>query len=280
MKTVNIANANGVLQSALNLPLGRISAETFPLATLRPELRRLSNELHNGHGFFVIRGIPVDKYTREENIAIFTALSYHIAPQRGRQDGLFQGKPATVVLTHVTNLKTSLNEHMIASPAYTTDKQVFHTDAGDIVALMALETAEEGGASKIVSTWRIYNELAKTRPDLVKILSEDWAVEVFGNRGRWFVSRPILYHQPATRSTPERVALQYSRRQFVGFGALPRSSKIPPITEAQAEALDALHFLGEKFCVSTGFEKGDIQYINNMALFHARDAYRDSDTRK
>lgn len=69
--------------------------------------------------------------------------------------------------------------------------------------------------------------------------------------------------------------LQYGRRYFVGFGALPRSSSIPPISEAQAEALDTLHFLGEKFCVSTDFQKGDIQYVNNLALFHARDGFKD-----
>jgi hypothetical protein len=90
----------------------------------------------------------------------------------------------------------------------------------------------------------------------------------------------LLFYHPATDSTPERVALQYARRQFVGFGALPRSPEIPPITEAQAEALDALHFLGERFSLSTGFEKGDIQYVNNLAVFHARDGYRDSDTKQ
>jgi alpha-ketoglutarate-dependent taurine dioxygenase len=72
------------------------------------------------------------------------------------------------------------------------------------------------------------------------------------------------------------VALQYARRYFVGFGALQRSIDIPPITEAQAEALDAVHFLGEKFCVSTNFQKGDIQYINNLAIFHARDGFTDT----
>lgn len=82
-----------------------------------------------------------------------------------------------------------------------------------------------------------------------------------------------MYYQPATASTPERVVLQYARRSLVGFGALPRSHNIPPITEAQAEALDTLHFLGEKFSVNTYFQKGDIQYVNNLALFHARDGF-------
>ncbi len=98
----------------------------------------------------------------------------------------------------------------------------------------------------------------------------------FGDQKLKYGSRPLLYHQPATESTPERIILQYARRYFVGFGALPRSPELPPITEAQAEALDALHFLGERFCVSPGFERGDIQYVNYLAVFHARDGYRDT----
>jgi hypothetical protein len=57
---------------------------------------------------------------------------------------------------------------------------------------------------------------------------------------------------------------------------LPRSSEIPPITEAQAEALDALHFLGEKYALGLNFQQGDIQYINNLSIFHARDGFTDT----
>lgn len=84
-----------------------------------------------------------------------------------------------------------------------------------------------------------------------------------------------MFHHPPTDTTPERISLQYGRRYFVGFGELPRNPEIPPITEAQAEALDALHFLGEKFCVNTHFAKGDMQFVNNLALFHARDGFLD-----
>ena len=90
------------------------------------------------------------------------------------------------------------------------------------------------------------------------------------------MERPLIFHFPATDSTPERLALEDARRYFVGFGALPRNPAIPPITEAQAEALDTLHYLGEKFCVNTDFQKGDIQYINNLAIFHARDGFTDT----
>ncbi|KAK6952849.1 hypothetical protein Daesc_005143 [Daldinia eschscholtzii] len=259
---------------SLNLPLGYVNRETFPLPKLHSELRKLSDELHNGHGFFVIRGVPVDKYSREENIVIYAGLSAHIAPKRGRQDSKFDGKPAAVTLSHIKDLSGPERNEIIGSPAFTTDKQVFHTDSGDIVSLFALETAAEGGASKLASTWRVYNEIARTRPDLIHTLTQNWNPENFGNHEQPYTSRPIMHYQPATELTPERVILQYARRSFVGFGALPRSPSIPPITEAQAEALDTLHFLGEKFCVDTYFQKGDIQYVNNLALFHARDGFR------
>lgn len=82
-----------------------------------------------------------------------------------------------------------------------------------------------------------------------------------------------MFHYSQTETTPQRIALPYARCFLVGFVALPRRAELPPLTEAQAEALDTLHFLGEKFCVHTNFQKGDIQYINNQGLFHGRDGF-------
>lgn len=113
---------------ALNLTLPYITKDTFPLPKLHAELRRLSHELHFGHGFFVIRGLRVDEHTREENIMIYTGLSAHIASQRGRQDhkNPYDGSPADVVLTHIKDLSYLSNIGSIGSPAYSTDKVRCH----------------------------------------------------------------------------------------------------------------------------------------------------------
>lgn len=79
-----------------------------------------------------------------------------------------------MVLNHIKDLRATHSHQVIGTPAYTTDKQVFHTDIGDIVSLFALEEAAEGGTSRISSSWRVYNELAETRPDLIHTLSEPW----------------------------------------------------------------------------------------------------------
>jgi hypothetical protein len=260
----------------LGKPLGYIDQTTFPLPKLHASLRAVSRELHHGHGFKVVRGLPVKEHTREDNLILYAGLSSHVAPLRARQDSKYDGKPADVVLNHIKDLSSSKEKAFIGAPAYTADKQVFHTDAGDIVSLFALSTAAQGGKSRLASTWRVYNELAATRPDLIGTLSQDWIAENFGNAEQRYTAKPLLYHQPATDDAPERVILQYARRYFTGYGALPRSTDIPPISEAQAEALDALHFLGERFNVELDFQQGDIQYVNNLAVFHARDGFTDT----
>lgn len=142
---------------------------------LHEALRAISREIHLGHGFKVVRGVPVDNYTREENIIIYAGIASHIGPVRGRQDHSWRGKPADVVVAHIKDLTQQVDAHKIGAPAYTTEKQVFHTDAGDIIALFALGEAAEGGQSYLSSSWQVYNVLAETRPDLIRTLAEPWA---------------------------------------------------------------------------------------------------------
>lgn len=249
----------------LNVEMGHVGRDTFPLPTLSKELRGLAQELYSGRGFFVLRTIPIDQYSPADLAIIYAGISSHVGSARGKQDG------TGAVLAHIKDLTVSHAHEKggIGNSAYTTDKQVFHTDVGDLIALMALATAEEGGTSRISSGARVYNELAATRPDLIHTLSELWPLDSFGG-DPGYTTRPVLYYEDG------HVIIQYSRRHFTGYGQQKRSQNIPPITEAQAEALDAVHFLAEKYSLGLNFQKGDIQYINSMGLLHARDSFKDS----
>lgn len=160
----------------LGKSFGYISTDTFPLPTLGPILRNLSKELHTGRGFFVLRTIPVDKYSREDNVLIYAGVSSYVGSRRGVQE---RGENSRVVLAHIRDLTETEPLKTIGAPAYTTDKQVFHTDAGDTISLFVLQTAVEGSLSRISSSWRVYNELAETRPDLIKTLSEPWVFDTY-----------------------------------------------------------------------------------------------------
>lgn len=164
---------------SLGKPLGYINQETFPLPTLHPTLRAISHEIHSGFGFKVIRGLPVESHTRAENLILYAGLSSYVASIRGRQDSQFNGQPADVVLNHITDLSDTKEGSKIGTPAYTTDEQVFHTDSGDVIALLCLGEAAEGGRSKVSSSWRVYNEIAGERPDLIGTLAEGWDTEMY-----------------------------------------------------------------------------------------------------
>ncbi|KJA15947.1 hypothetical protein HYPSUDRAFT_71724 [Hypholoma sublateritium FD-334 SS-4] len=249
-----------------NLELGFIGKDTFPLPTLSSKLHEFARELYSGRGFFVLRTIPIDNYSKSDLATIYSGISSHVGSARGKQDG------TGAVLAHIKDLTIShANEKGgIGNSAYTTDKQVFHTDVGDLIALMALEVAEDGGISRISSGAMVYNELAATRPDLIHTLSTPWPLDSFGG-DPGYTTRPVLYHEDG------HIIIQYSRRHFTGYGQQKRSANIPPISEAQAEALDAVHFLAEKYSLGLNFQKGDIQYINSLGLLHARDAFKDSE---
>jgi len=47
------------------------------------------------------------------------------------------------------------------------------------------------------------------------------------------------------------------------------------MTEAQAEALDMVHFVGEKHGVEMKLDPGDMLLYNNLALLHGRKAFTD-----
>jgi hypothetical protein len=49
----------------------------------------------------------------------------------------------------------------------------FHTDSGSILGLYCLGRASVGGQSKLASSSHIYNEIARSRPDLIRVLARD-----------------------------------------------------------------------------------------------------------
>jgi len=72
--------------------------------------------------------------------------------------------------------------------------------------------------------------------------------------------------------------MSFSRRLLVGHPPLePRSPGIPGLTEAQAEALDAVHFVARKHEFKPRMVRGDLRFINNMGILHRREAFTNGD---
>ncbi|EDR04327.1 uncharacterized protein LACBIDRAFT_304456 [Laccaria bicolor S238N-H82] len=87
-----------------------------------------------------------------------------------------------------------------------------------------------------------------------------------------YTLRPLLFHHDS------KIIIQYARRSFTGFLGLPRSTSIPPLSEDQAEAWPKFSILSISSRRNTnwGSISSDIQYINNLSVFHARDGFVDT----
>ena len=110
----------------------------------------------------------------------YVGVSSHIGRIRGRQGYKYDGCPADVVVTHLTDMRPPSDPTLTVRVAGDTNEDIpFHTDVGDIVSLFALGESAEGGESLLASSWRVYNELARTRPDIIQVLASDWPIPRF-----------------------------------------------------------------------------------------------------
>ena len=58
----------------------------FPLPTLGKTLERAAEDLYNGRGFVIVRGLDPDTLSVADSTIIYLGLSSYIAERRGKQD--------------------------------------------------------------------------------------------------------------------------------------------------------------------------------------------------
>ncbi|KAH7152140.1 hypothetical protein B0J13DRAFT_605200 [Dactylonectria estremocensis] len=94
----------------------------------------------------------------------------------------------------------------------------------------------------------------------------------FGRNPGYF-TRPLLFHHGS------KIIASFSQRLLLGHKPFDsRTPGIPGLTEAQAEALDALHFTARKHEIKPRMMPGDLRFINNMAIVHRREAFENGTT--
>jgi hypothetical protein len=63
-----------------------IDPDNFDLPGLGPRLLGACRELHDGRGFFVVRGWDPKKYSVEDNAMMFLGVSSYVGQDRAKQD--------------------------------------------------------------------------------------------------------------------------------------------------------------------------------------------------
>lgn len=252
---------NRVAASALSV--SDVTRHEFVLPTLGPVLDRINDDLINGHGFHLIRGLPIDRYTELQTATAFWGI------------GQYFGEPVSQnakghLIGHVKDLGFSRKN--AGHRGYQTSEELqFHSDSCDMSALLCLNTAQSGGVSRVVSSAAIHNEMLNRNLNWVKALSEplyrDRRNEVPPGLPPWYTLPVFNYHDGylTTSITPSNVQMAQ------------RHAEVPRLTPDQTEALRQIDVIGTIPGVMLEFElqRGDIELLHNHAVLHARTHYED-----
>jgi hypothetical protein len=236
-----------------------IAHEDFPLETLGPTIGKWAEEINNGRGFLLVRGLPKDRFDDAEVRAIFWGM------------GLYFGTPVSQnsygdMLGDVYDEGVKMGNRV---RGYRTNQRLmFHTDRCDIVGLLCVRQSKSGGLSSIVSSTRIYNEIAKNHPEYLQPLMNGYihvTVEEAGDVSTYRVPVYSIHHKVVScrilRNTIE-TARKMGHAKY---------------DELETAALDYMDQLAndEDMRLDMMLERGDMQFINNYTTLHARTEFED-----
>ncbi len=237
--------------------------DNFPLPRFAERLDAIADEVISGRGFFLLRGVPVERYSILESAIAFRGLGSYFG------EAVSQNAKGHVI-GHVKNIGLDFADPEVRN--YQTDLRInYHTDFSDVVALLCLRRAKSGGLSSIVSSTTVWNELLDARPDLAAVLTQPFRWTRWGEipEGK----RPYA-EVPLFMPCNDRMIAAYGRTAYLKAQALPG---VPRLTSLQNEALDALDALASdpRLYLDMEFKEGDVQYLCNHYTFHSRTAYED-----
>ncbi|EGX92096.1 TfdA family oxidoreductase [Cordyceps militaris CM01] len=257
---------NALLQfKSLELDGDLVDRTNFPLPTLSKKLKAMQHEVYNGRGFALLRGLDVNQYSVDDLTIIYLGIQCYIGNRFGRQD-----KKGNMIVHIVADNSSPINanhhRHSTAPIAVADKNKTFHNEeSGDVISWLTRSTAASGGKCIIASAHTIYNILAATRPDLIRVLARsDWPFAL-----PKFHCRPVLQHHEG------RMMLNFGRAALLGSASHPRPATLPALSALQVEALDAIEAVARATQLEMTTAAGDVHFVNNFAVLHRREGFVD-----
>jgi len=238
-----------------------IKRESFPLKSFGDVLIDVRRELMDGRGIVMMQNFPLDRFDREEAAIAYVGLGSWLG-QTMSQNRLGH------ILGHVKDLGGDYDDPH--TRGYMTKAEMrFHTDACDYVGLLCLNPSKRGGESRIASSVTVYNRVLERRPDLAKVLTEDF---YRSRSGEISPGELPYFKQPIFSFTGG-----YFSATGVG-AAIDKAQNLPGVptfTPAQKEAIEIYRQTVEECALDIDFQRGDIQFLNNFVMLHTRREYED-----
>lgn len=243
--------------------LAAIDQASFPLPASQSVWADLQHDLIAGIGFRLVEGLDPTGWSREVAAAVFLGIGAHLGLARS-QNG------AGHLLGHVKDVGLASSDPNVRI-YQTSERQTFHTDSADVVGLLCLNEAREGGDSLLVSAVTIFNEMHDRRPDLALELMQPIATDRRGEvpeGAEPFFTIPVFTHHDA------KITGMY-QRQYIE--SAQRFENAPRLSDKTIEALDLFDELANDpdLHLTMRLKPGDLQFVHNHTMLHDRTGFVD-----
>jgi hypothetical protein len=250
----------------VELDTGQASAfdpRQFPLTTMAESISRLRQRLTGGPGFELVRGLPIDRIPAARTEAIFAGIGAHLGVVR-RQNA------AGDLLGHVRDVGADPDDPTVRI-YQTNQRQTFHTDSADVVGLLCLQDAQEGGDSLLVSVGAVYNEMLARDRALATVLFGPIATD---RRGEVPPDAEPYFSIPVLSWFDDSLTVM-CQRQYIE--SAQRFDAVPPLSTEVVEALDLFDSIMDDPDVHLRMRlgRGDKQFVHNHSILHDRTSFLD-----
>jgi len=239
-----------------------IKREDFPLDDIIGDIKRWEHEIQEGRGILILTGFPIDRYSKEECGIIHYGLGTHFG--EAQSQSLMGDKLGHVVGVGGKDTRERAYRNSV--------ELALHTDASDIIGMMCLLKAKQGGLSGYSSAPAIYNHFLEHYPDLLETLFEGYRYHLFGEQAPG--QAPVTEHKiPVFSEAEGYLSVSYLRSYIeLAFEELDLEK-----TEAEARALDIFDEVAHspEFRFDFMLEPGEISYFNNYTVLHTRTEFFD-----
>lgn len=247
---------------AANRTLEDVTRQDFPLDAIADDVDAWRHEVLHGRGFVVLANFPVERYDEDDIATIYWGLGTHFG-RAVSQSNLGDR------LGHVIDVGGKDRRER----AYRNSRELtLHTDRADLLGMLCLHKAMQGGISGYASIHTIYNDILASKSELLEPLFRGFHYHRFGEQ------RP---GEPPV--TPQRVPL-FSElggklstvflRAYIEMGARELDTEL---SAEEVAALDYFEEVARRDNVKLQFllQPGEAIFFNNCILLHNRTSFED-----
>ncbi|PHM62732.1 TauD/TfdA family dioxygenase [Xenorhabdus ishibashii] len=244
-----------------------LSHEEIEHSYVDSELKKLATDIYerikNGNGIVILKGMLINELNETE------------LGERFLRFCSLMGTPVSQsVMGDILGRVEDMTHIDPDARGYRNKEELFmHTDQPDMVCMLCVRPAQQGGQSKFASALALHEAIKKTRPDLLPALYTGYPYHRL-NEHPLGASEITEHNVPIFSEYNGDLSIRYLRFNMLAT-AFARKEKIPLPLNKAIDYIDELS-TSSYFCWITSLEKGDMLFFNNYLFLHSRTAFKDS----